>query len=275
MLKQPVSRLALLVACFATISCGSPRNELNKVIKGYKFIPFDLPLSATRVGTIFRGNPSEMIPVTRPEKCFPDLPETQSLRWIQETNLPSEYRKFELNFNADLNNLITAGNLTLAIKASANWVHSVQLEFTGATVEYLDESNFFDFYNGAMSGTCKDYLSKLQFIGAGLRVQGMKFIFKDSAGASIDLTAKLSQIVDISAGASWHLENDYTLIIDTPKYIGYRMAKLDFSRATSSILYATSVTRDGRWDFQNPDLDKIRIMSNQYAAPAEILNGLY
>ncbi len=55
----------------------------------------------------------------------------------------------------------------------------------------------------------------------------MSFIFHDAFGGKIGLTTdNIQQIVDIAAGVEWHIENNFTLVFTTPKYIGYHLAQL-------------------------------------------------
>src|SRR5262249_32362205 len=96
-------------------------------------------------------------------------------------------------------------------------------------------------------------LVKYPFIGQGLRVESLSFVFKDDAGVAINLTANLSKIVNITVGVNWQIDNDYTLTISTPKYIGYRMAKLDNSTGQLQINYATSLDDKGNWLFKSVD----------------------
>jgi hypothetical protein len=231
--------------------CQEPRSYLDQVIQAESFIPFELPMASTRVGTILRGNNKEMYLVARPERCFPDLPDEQSLRWTQTTNLPDEDKKIQVGFNTDLNAVLGTGNPTVTLKASATYVKTVQIEFTNASVEFLDEMSFYDYYDHGMSDDCKSALSRYPFIGQGLRIESMKFTFQDSLGGNIDLTGKLSDIVDISAGVNWSLADNYTLVIDSPKYIGYRMAKLSPGQGGPAIAYATSTDKDGAWLFHD------------------------
>lgn len=232
------------------IGACSPRSELDKVIKQKHFIPFELPMPSTRVGTLLHGNNNELYLVAPPERCFPDLAPDHNLRWIQATDLPNEDRKISFDFNINVNPVFTSGNAVVTFKGAATFVKNVQVEFQGASVEFLDETNFQNYYANSMSGECKRLLSQYPFLGQTLRIEGMSFTFKDQAGANIDLTANLSQIVDISAGVKWNIENNYTLVISTPKYIGYRMARLSDPNS-AHLEYASTVDPDGNWIFQD------------------------
>lgn len=265
---QAVSTFAFL---FLASCSGNPRDILNSVIKDKAFIPYELPMPSTRVGTIFRGNAKEMYLVATPEKCFPDPDPAYALRWVQATDLPNEYHHVEFGFDAALNQLLNTGTVTLNLKASATYVKTVEIEFAGASVEFLEEMSFDDYYRNRMPAACQTALLKYPFIGQALRVDKMKIVFKDQAGGSIDLKAKLSEVVDIGVGVKWKIENGSSLIIETPKYIGYRMAQLAPSDDGGyEIQYATTTTDAGAWIFRS--VEPMDVQSFVSAArPAEPL----
>lgn len=246
--------------------CKDPRSVLDKAIQSKNFIPYQLPMPSTRVGTILRGNDKEMYLVARPERCFPDFPDERSLRWTQPTDLPKEYKQVKFEFNSSANAILKAGSAGITFKSSATFVKTVELEFNGASVEFLDEWNFRDYYANGMPGECKRVLGQHPFIGQGLRIESMKFVFKDAADGKIDLNAKINEIVDFSAGMSWHIENSYTLVIDTPKYIGYRMAKIEEGEGAFDIQYATTTEKNGAWIFRTIGA----FMMNKDSSPAEL-----
>lgn len=248
-------RFYLIFIALVLSACGSPRDALNKVIREKNFIPYEMPMPSTRVGTMLRGNNSEMYLVARPEKCFPDTA-PQPLRWIQPTDLPSEYRQLEFGFNLAISPIFSTGNFSLGFRASANDVKTVQIEFTNPSVEFLDESAFHIYYQQVMSEECKSLLTQYPFIGQGLRIESMSFVFKDSRGAAINLTSRVGEIVDISPGVSWRIDRDYTLVITTPKYIGYRMAQLISSSSGVKLSYASSANSHGHWIFRDVDVPR-------------------
>ena len=247
-------KTGVVIATLLLVACNDGRRFLDQAIQAKMFIPFELPMPSTRVGTVLRGNAKEMYLVARPEKCFPDLQGDQALRWVQATTLPDQYRKVEFGFDVSANPALNMGSETLSLKANVKYVKTVSLEFTGASVEFLEEAAFMDFYRQGMSASCKSLLGQYPFIGQGLRVESMRFQFKDEFGGAVNLSATLPQIVDIAAGVNWHIENHYTLVIDSPKYIGYRMAKLGTNpKGNLELFYATSADRRGGWQFRSVD----------------------
>jgi hypothetical protein len=247
-----MKRYILVLGSLILSACGSPKDALNKVITDKHYIPYEMPMPSTRVGTLLHGNNNEMYLVARPEKCFPDSA-SQPLRWVQATDIPSQFQHFEFGFDVGISPVFSTGNFSLGFKASASYVKTVQVDIKNPSIEFLDESAFWSYYSHSMTQECQLLLAQYPFIGQGLRVESLSFIFKDAQGAAINLNAKLYEIIDITPGVNWKIERDYTLTITTPKYIGYRMAKLDSSSATHKLSYASTVDRIGNWLFRDVD----------------------
>lgn len=244
-------QIVLLGLACVTLSACSPRSALDKVIESKNFIPYELPMPSTRVGTMLHGNNNELYLVATPDQCFPDLSDGQSLRWVQPTDLPSEYQSLQFKFNASVNPILSAGNPILNFNVDASYVKTVSIQFQNPEIEYLNESVFRNTYMKGMSSGCKALLAQYPFIVQGLRIDSMSFVFKDAAGVNINLSGVLGQIVNIAPGVNYQVENDYSLVITTPKYIGYRMARLN--EQTLKLLYASKVDPNGNWIFKDVD----------------------
>jgi hypothetical protein len=255
-------KLSVVALCSALAACaGEPKSLLDQLIKGKNFIPFQLPMESTRVGTLVRGNSNELYLVARPEKCFPDFEGENSLRWLQSTDLPQQFQKIEFSANVNINSLIGIGNETVKFKTNIQNVKTVEIQFRGAMVEFLDEGNFLGFYESEMGSECRRLLTYAPFIAQGLRIESMSFIFRDEKKGEISLEGKVQEFVDIGAGVKWHVQNNYSLVIETPKYIGYRMGKLQVSGDERMILYASTTTGKGDWIFKR--LDEIRTQKSR------------
>lgn len=270
-----MKRILSLMLLSTLLSACSPRSFLDKVIKEKNFIPFQMPMPSTRVGTVLRGNDNEMYLVAKPETCMPETFEGQALRWVQATDLPNEYKKVDIGFTAEIVPIFGIGNGVINFKPSVgmNYAKTVSVEFKNPSVEFLDEYAFKTYYQRGASADCKAMLRDNAFIGQGLRVEQMKFQFKDKIGASVNLTINLAHLVDISPGVKWQLENEYTLVINTPKYIGYRMAQLEVIPALK-MMYASTIDNKGNWLFKDVDkavLDPAMLGGQGLAKPAERL----
>lgn len=241
----------------AAASC-SPREKLDEFIHAHHFIPFNQPTELFRVGALVHGSALDPQPVGNPKDgarlCFPDR--DPSLRFKDPVVLENQERSAEVAINAEINPVIAAGNNVFTFKVGANAAHSVKMEFTGAQIEYLDEDAFWDYYANEMSAKCKNYLHRkgYAFISRALYVEGMKFVFLDQAGGLIDLKLKLGDVIDIKGDVKWSLKDQYTLVIETPKYLGYQMARLISSEGGGDALQiAKEIDFNGNWDFRDID----------------------
>ncbi len=212
-------------------ACGSPKDEFKKVIKDEGYIPYNTPLESAGVGTIIQGKPSAMHVATRPERCFPNRsPEGNEtgLRWMTKTNLPSVYKDFKVDFGVDLSDILTPGNPLVNLNLSYSRAKKVEVKFDGASIEYLDEFNFYYYYNLLMTDYCKDLLKSSPFIVQALQIEKMSFKFYEANGVGIELSpGMLGDVMKIGTGVNWKIENTYELVIDTPKYIGYQVGFMD------------------------------------------------
>lgn len=271
-----LKRLSTLLLMSTMLSACSPRAFLDKVIKEKGFIAFQLPMPSTRVGTVLRGNNNEMYLVAKPETCMPETFEGQSLRWIQPTDMPSQYKKVEFGFTTEIIPIFAIGNGVINFKpeVGANYASTVSVEFKNPSVEFLDEYAFKTYYERGASEDCKTLLRQNAFIGQGLRVEQMRFQFKDKKGGFVKLGINLSGMVDITPGVSWQIESEYTLVINTPKYIGYRMAQIN-PLPTLKLLYASTIDTKGNWLFRDVDkfvMDPAMTGGSGLAKPAERLH---
>ncbi len=70
----------------------------------------------------------------------------------------------------------------------------------------------------------------------------MKFAFYDKTGGKIQITVdNIQQYLDLSAVGSWEIDQSSTLIINTPKYIGYQLGELREADNGLSLKRATKV----------------------------------
>jgi hypothetical protein len=227
-------------------SCTSPEDAYKQAIAQLGFIAFANPLAQAGVGTVLRGTAKENFLAANSNDCF-----SKDIWFDNSTDLPTEYKSISFGFTADANAVLSSGNTTVTLNASATFVKTVQLSFGDAYIEQLDEFKFGDFYRTQMTDRCKELLEVYPFINQAIKVSTMQFVFKDAQGGSIKLTAdNLNTILKIDAGVNWSIEDDYTLSITTPKYIGYQLAKmLQGDRSGVISKYAVNLDSNGAWNF--------------------------
>lgn len=264
---ERLKRLGLItVVAMTALSCESPEAEYRKVIHKYVYIPYRTALPDTRVGTIVRGNANELYVVAKPQSCFPDLPGDSALRWVQPTQLPSEYKTITFDFKSNINSVIGFGNALFSFKQDAKFVREVKMTFEGASIEFLNEFSFEEYYQTNINPRCRDFLGRHPFIIQALHVTAMEFVFRNEFNSEIKLDAEvLDDIIDIDASAKWEIKNNYTLKIETPKYIGYRLGMVD--RTGRVIKYAGKTTDKGEWIFKPVEESENRFVGATPAAP--------
>ena len=63
----------------------------------------------------------------------------------------------------------------------------------------------------------------------------------------------IHEFLDLGTDVEWRVEQDYNVVIETPKNIGYQLATLREADNGLSLKRATKV-RDGRWIFREMDI---------------------
>lgn len=248
----PISLMTILSACGNT----DPEALLRAEILNIGFIPYEMPLEFAGTGTIVGGKPYRMQLVAPPETCFPrEISGAKTnLRFIDSTDLPQKSTSFHVTGNArvGLINTLGNGNSPLSMGVAFDKAQRVDFSYTRPKREYFDSIRLTDFYRHQLPEICKDYLdlNKVGFIVEALKVDEMRFKFYGSNGSAIDLTATNPRtMIQIGIGTSWKVENNYELVISTPKYIGYRMGRLKRSDGGVSLCHANKLTKDGNYEF--------------------------
>lgn len=221
----------VLSVLFSLDASANPLSFLKKEIKRNGYILYRTPLSSAGTGTLVGGSPRAMSIVADPQTCFPDVVNGRPMtfRKVEDTNLGTVHQRssFEGKAVVDLLKFMNTANSIFVIKAGVDSIRSVDLELEGAKVEYIDTVLLQDFYQNQMSVPCKKILNSVGFIIQALRVNKMKYTFRNKTGALINLSTEgMSQYFDLNVDVGYHIENDYTLVIDTPKYIGYQLGRL-------------------------------------------------
>lgn len=241
----------VLTALVLLVSCGKdPAKTLRSEIQKRGYILYQNPLAHSGTGTLVGGRPSMMQLVSGPETCFPSEYDGESteLRFIDEADLPSSHTRTTFNFGigTGMLDILSNGNGLINFGAQMGKDIDITVEYEGATVEYIDAVKLKEFYDRYMSDTCKDFLDITGFVTQALRVEKMRFSFSSKTQGQIDITLGgfLGGAVIPSANANWYLEDQYTLTIDSPKYIGYQLGRLKREDEGYSFMRATRIKDD-------------------------------
>ena len=242
--------LRILALCVMTqVSCGQGPNYHN-ILMNAGYIPYKTPLAVGGTGTLYGGRADSLSIVAHPETCFPYMidGEATNIRKIDQTNLPMVDSSFSITGN-------TIGDLKqfFDLKNDLNNVKTVEIKFTDVQVEYMDLIALTHFYNEGMSQICKNYLDSIGFIIQALRVNKLEVNFFNSSKELMNL--KEAQFTSNSLNLSWHIDRRTTLVIDSPRYIGYQMGW--FQKTDNGIaLNRANKMSNGRYVFQNIKLFK-------------------
>lgn len=235
------------------VACQNPQSAFEDIILETGYIPFRTPMSDTKVGTIIKGNANTLITSIPSYRCFPEVIgdfET-GLVHVNHTNLPDKYKEFTIEFGTDLSSLSGNGNPTFEFNANFRRAKTISVKFEGAQIETLDELSFQNLYNDQLPEVCKKVLLQSAFIVGALKVERMNFTFKDEFGADIALDVNnIDEIVKFHVGVNYSIKNDYTLVVDTPKYIGYRLAKVDTQSNGLIQMYSSSFDKKAEFIFK-------------------------
>lgn len=226
---------------------------LFKEIHKYGHIPYPTPLEFSGPGTMVGGSPQTLNLVAAPDTCFPDaingIP--TDLRRSDRTTLPK--RSYRLSVSGALKlkllNFLQTGNPVITAGTNFSIVHTIELEMTGVHVEYLDSIRLTEYYRTSMPPICKEYLDKVGFIIQALKVDKLNFKFLSKSGQRIYFQSEnLENIVDIGVDVTWEIENGTTLVITTPKYIGYQLGSLRLNQ-DGMVLYRASKIKRNKFQF--------------------------
>lgn len=257
--KSIVKKCSMIVACSLLLTaCKDPMKYVYKEIKRAGYIAFRTPLEFSGPGTLIgavKNDSRKVSLVAAPDTCFPkeiDGIPTDLVR-IDKTTLPKRKWRVTASGGAKfgLAEFLKFGTPLLNAGAKFSTVHTMSLEMEGVHIEYMDSIKLTNFYKNQMSEICKEYLDKFGFIIQAIKVDKMEARFYSKSGAAIELdVGKIKQILDIGADVSFSIENDTSLVIDSPKYIGYQLGKLR-RKDNGYALERASRTRFNKYRFES------------------------
>ncbi len=244
--------VSLILFCF---SC-KPINYLYKEIKSLGYITYTTPLQNAGPGTLIGGNPQGLKLVASPQTCFPARIQEEKILRIDSTTIPKTEKMITTSGKANfkLLNLLSMGNATIGVGAKFKKVQTIVLTMKGVHIEYFDSVELAHYYQEEMSETCKDFLDRFGFIIQAIKVEQLVFQFYDKSGMALNLELNnIEQILDLDTSVDFNIENKLSLIISTPKYIGYQLGRL-IREDNGLSLYRASRTRFGKFYFESLDL---------------------
>ena len=228
--------LALCAAC-EPIS-KDPNSAINGLVKDFGYIGFQNPLSHTSTGTMIAGRPSAVSFIAAADECF-------GSESIQRHTDFSEYsRKYNYTFQGSFGFLLS-GVPMLNAGLGMNSNTFINIELSGLTTEYMSSIDVTEWYNNGMSNTCKQYLNDVGFIIQALKVDKIKISFMTKKGTNINLSVdNIGTYVNFNTGVQWEIQDETTIVITTPKYVGYQLGRLRLEDDGRSLWRALSTEKD-------------------------------
>jgi hypothetical protein len=241
--KRLVTTLALsLIATSCETPISDSLSALNDLVKPMGYIGWQNPLKNTTTGTMVGGRPSAVSFVAPASDCF-----GEEVRRYEDFSEYSTVKTY--NFQGSLGFLL-AGNPILSAGLGLNKSVFVQVELSGLTTEYMSSIDVTDWYQNGMSSTCKQYLNDVGFVMQALKADKLKITFAKKSGVAINLDAdNISQYIGIAVGVDWSIQDNTTIVINTPKYIGYQLGRLRLDDEGRS-LWRAMTTKDDKYVFE-------------------------
>lgn len=236
-----LSALAL-TGCEKPIT-DDPISALNGLVGEYGFIGFENPLEESGTGTMLAGRPTALSYIASANECFSH----EAL----DRNFDTQHfnRKYNYKFQGNLGFTVFGASFFSA-GLGLDRTHTVNVELNGITIEYLSSIQVTDWYREGMSETCKEYLDDVGFVIQSLITDSMKISIQKIGGTNIGFTEEnITQYIDIQAGVDWKLVDEYTIEINTPKYIGYQLGRLRLEDE-GRVLYRAMVAEEDQFIFE-------------------------
>lgn len=243
----------ILIAGLFACSDG-PMDFFNRQMQEYGYIAYQTPLQFAGTGTLVGGRPDALSIIAHPQTCFPSEVGgvRTGLRQRDESTLPTTHETITVEGGAsvELFKALRVGSPSISAGTRLKEVSAIELSFNGVHIEYIDAIRLAEFYRQSLSDICKDYLDQVGFIIQAIRVDQMEFKFFKKDEGRIAITAdNIEEFVDISADTSWHIERSGSLVINTPKYVGYQLGSLK-REDQGLVLQRATTTRFNRFIFE-------------------------
>lgn len=229
------------VALFLVSACNvakDPNTAIDGLVKDFGYIGFQNPVGSATTGTMIGGRPSAVSYIAPASDCF-------GYENVQRYEDFSEYsRKYSYTFQGSLG-FLASGNPLISAGLGLSQNVYVTVELSGLTTEYMSSIDVTDWYQNGMSESCKQYLDDVGFIIQALKVDQFKLSFFTKKGVNISINAdNISQYLGFNFGTQWEIQDETTVVITTPKYIGYQLGRLRLEDEGRTLWRAMSQKKD-------------------------------
>lgn len=236
---------------FSFFSCGKPIDYFYEVLEDFGYHPYLHPLEYSGTGTLLSGDIDRVDLIAPPLSCFPSG-EKGIRRYIDQTILPVSTKKVEIDFDMKVKFLDTLASASPSIRGGMriHEVKSIDFKAEDVSVEFFDSTELLKFYKNKMSPLCRAFLQgESSFVTQAVKVGRLEFSFYRKNKGRIYIDAEnVNQYLDFSADVKWKIEENFKLIIETPKYVAYQLAQIKKDENFIS-LYRTESSGLEEWEF--------------------------
>ncbi len=246
--------MKLKVICYAfflsvIMSCGEPIDYFYELLEKYGYHPYLHPLEYSGTGTLLSGGVRRIDLVAPPLSCFPNEGIT---RYIDKTTLPVSTETVTIDADIRAKFLKTLASASPSIRGGIkiNEAKSIEFKAEDVSVEYFDSGELLKFYKNRMSPLCKEFLQgETSFVTQAVKIGRLEFTFFKTNKGRIYIDAQnVNQYLDFAADVKWKIEENFKLIIESPKYVAYQLAQIKKDENIIS-LYRTQSSGLDDWDF--------------------------
>jgi hypothetical protein len=267
--------LSLYIVSLSLIaSCNNPEKHYNNVIEDAGYISYKTPVSDTLPGALFsESTPDNLIFAGMHDECFPE----DHLRHLRKTDIPQSLKKVSFSSSLDTGFFDEVGNEIFKLNYDSSLVKEVKLEMKGVTFEGMSFRRLARYFDSGMDFYCQEDLlsGDFTFVLGGMRVESLEFSFKNNANSSLKLTSeKLKELIDLDSDTSWEIRNDYTLVVNTPKYIGYHMGKIRLGNDGEKILSIATSYKHQKNKYFYEDVYKFGLRRKGFASGSWLLKNV-
>ena len=233
------------------MSCGEPIDYFYELLEKYGYHPYLHPLEYSGTGTLLSGGVRRIDLVAPPLSCFPDGQEGIT-RYIDQTTLPvsTETVKIDADIRAKFLKTLASASPSIRGGIRINEAKSIEFKAEDVSVEYFDSGELLKFYKNRMSPLCKEFLQgDTSFVTQAVKIGRLEFTFFKTNKGRIYIDAQnVNQYLDFAADVKWTIEENFKLVIHSPKYVAYQLAQIKKDENIIS-LYRTQSSGLGEWDF--------------------------
>lgn len=233
------------------LSCGDPFGYFYDEIARYGYHIYINPLEKAGAGTLISGSVKSMNFEAPPETCFP-YSQNDPLRYYDTSTLPTRTETLTIDSDIKMRFFKALSGSSPSIKAGlkVKEIHSIEFEAKGIHIEAFNSIKLLEYYKNKVSKLCKIFLNNnVNIITQVIKVDRLEFVFlrENKGRIQIDLE-NVNQYLDFSGDIKWKIEEGTRLIIESPKYIAYRLARITEKDGVITLFKSDSKGLE-KWNF--------------------------